>query len=206
VLDQEEDAPIGNLTLALERAGVVVVPIIGLEGIDGLSSWVEVGDQRIPVIGLDPLVPGDRFRLTLLHELGHLAFHAKPGETTENEANSFARKVLIPDHHLEQLFMGRTPTLRDFVALKGRWGISVAALIYGAHHDLGLMDDQRFRSLQIQMAPWRRNEPQRFEPVPGRLLPTLVDRAGGSTAVGERFGIAARHVDLTVRWSHLRAV
>ena len=58
-LEQEECGPIKNLTAAAERAGICLIPIVGLKGIDGISSWVE----GQPVIGLSiDNVPGDRFR------------------------------------------------------------------------------------------------------------------------------------------------
>ena len=75
VLEQEESSPIRNLTAAVERAGICLVPINGLTGVDGISSWV-AGQA---VIGLNINVPGDRFRLTLAHELGHLVLHSRKG-------------------------------------------------------------------------------------------------------------------------------
>jgi len=203
VLEVEEDAPIKNLTSAVERAGIVLVPIVNLPGIDGLSAWVEHADQRVPVIGLNPNVPGDRFRLTVLHEVGHLTMHNTKSDTGESEANHLARTVLIPDEELRELFDRCSPTLRDFVGLKRRWGISVAALIYGAR-ELGLIDDHRYRSLQIQMAPWRRNEPEAFSPVLGGLLPRLVEVSGGPGPVGDQLGISREHIRDITNWSHLR--
>jgi Zn-dependent peptidase ImmA (M78 family) len=205
LLDQEEDAPIRNLTSAVERAGVILLPISNLAGIDGLSAWVDHLGERFPVIGIDPSQPGDRFRLTLLHEVGHLAIHGRSSETAEAEANRLARSVLIPNHRLEELFSGPTPTLRDFVALKRRWGVSVAAIVYGAR-ELGLIDDHRYRSLQIQMSPWRRNEPERFDPINGALLHKVVELEGGHEHVGRHMGIDPKHVRELTNWSHLRAV
>ena len=72
MLDHEETGPIQNLTAAAERAGICLIPIVGLPGIDGLSSWV----NGVPVIGVSPNIPGDRFRFTLAHEIGHLLMHA----------------------------------------------------------------------------------------------------------------------------------
>lgn len=74
ILRHDSSGPIRNLTALVERAGVCVIPVVGLDGVDGLSSWV--GD--VPVIGLSPSTPGDRFRLTLGHELAHLLLHKRP--------------------------------------------------------------------------------------------------------------------------------
>lgn len=201
VLDQEETNPIRNLTSAVERAGICLVPIAGLTGIDGLSSWVD----GQPVIGLDPTVPGDRFRFSMLHELGHLSMHRTKSDITEDEANRFAGAVLIPEAELEAALDSRMAPLRDFVHLKQRWGVSVAALVYRSR-ELGLIDDNRFRSLQIQMSKWRRQEPESFDAIPGGLLPKLVELAGGPERVGKQMGIKPSHIRELINWSRLRVV
>ncbi|TQK73347.1 ImmA/IrrE family metallo-endopeptidase [Nocardioides sp. SLBN-35] len=196
-LRHEESGAIRNLTSLVERAGVCLVPIVGL-GVDGLSSWV--GD--VPVIGLAPNVPGDRFRLTLGHELAHLLFHKRPTATTEHEANRFASNLLFPQSEFEEQMPDR-PQLRDFVALKSSWGVSVAALVYRAH-DLEIIDDSRYRALQIQMSKWRRNEPGQFNPVHGELMSRLIETNGGTAAVAKDLGVNPKHLAELGNWSHLR--
>lgn len=199
-LGHEETGPIQNLTAAVERAGVCLIPIVGLAGVDGLSAWV----NGVPVIGLNPNVSGDRFRLTLAHELMHLLCHVKPTGTTEAEAHRFAGALLIPLAEFDSA-MHERPTLRDFVALKSSWGVSVAALVYRAH-ELEYIDDTRYRSLQIQMSKWRRVEPGRFDPVYGTLLGRLIEVNGGLTSVASGLGVNRSHVDELVNWTHLRVV
>lgn len=196
-LRHEEAGAIRNLTALVERAGVCLVPVVGL-GMDGISSWV--GD--VPVIGLAPNVPGDRFRLTLGHELAHLLFHKRPTATTEHEANRFASNLLFPQGEFEEQMPDR-PQLRDFVALKSSWGVSVAALVYRAH-DLEIIDDSRYRALQIQMSKWRRNEPGQFNPVHGELLNRLMDTNGGLAVVAKELGVNQSHLAELGNWSHLR--
>jgi Zn-dependent peptidase ImmA (M78 family)/transcriptional regulator with XRE-family HTH domain len=197
-LGHEERGPIQNLTNLVERSGVCVVPIVGLDGIDGLSAWVD----GVPVIGLSPAVPGDRFRLTLGHELGHLLFHSVKGANTEAEANRFAVSLLFPPAEFEAAMPDR-PQLRDFVALKASWGVSVAALVYRAH-DLGYIDDARYRALQIQMSKWRRTEPGMFDPALGSLFGRLVEANGGRAEVARSLGVNERHLAGAMSWSHLR--
>ncbi len=200
VLRQEESGPIKNLTAAIERAGITLVPIVGLEGIDGLSSWVN--DQ--PVIGLNVGVPGDRFRFSLAHEVAHLVLHTKKGETSEQEANRFASALLMSDEEFE-LAMPQRPVLRDFIELKATWGISVAALVYRARQ-FDYIDDKRYRSLQIQMSKWRRNEPGEFAPVFGRLLPQMVEANGGVRSVSTALGLNPEHLREVTNWHPLRLV
>jgi len=198
LLQHEEHGPIRNLTAAVERAGVCLVPIAGLDGIDGLSSWV----GAVPVIGISPAIPGDRFRFTLAHELAHLLVHKRRSENSEHEANRFAGALLFPrDDFIEA--MPQRPQLRDFVGLKSSWGVAASALVYRAH-ELDVIDDKRYRALQIQMSKWRKSEPANFSPVYGQLLPRLIEVNGGSDTVGKNLGLNRRHLTETIRWQHLR--
>lgn len=198
LLDHEDKGPIQNLTAAVERAGVCLIPIVGLSGMDGLSSWV----NGVPVIGLAPNVPGDRFRFNLGHELGHLTLHNRKTEITEGQANRFSGSLLFPRSEFDAA-MPERPQLRDFISLKSAWGISVAALVYIAH-ELDYIDDARYRALQIQMSRWRKSEPGSFEPIYGTLLSRLVEVNGGVTKVAADLGVNKRHLADTLNWSHLR--
>ena len=194
----EPEGPIRNLTAVVERAGVCLVPVGKLDGIDGLSSWV----NGVPVVGVNPNVPGDRFRHTLAHELAHLLCHVRKGETTEDEANRFAGAFLFPESEFDDQMPAR-PQLRDFVNLKSSWGVSVAALVYRAH-ELEYIDDRRYRALQIQMSKWRKSEPATFAPVHGELFSTTVAAAGGVDAVARNLGVNRSHLRDLNNWSHLR--
>jgi Zn-dependent peptidase ImmA (M78 family) len=197
-LHHEEGGPIRNLTAAVERAGVCLIPISNLPGIDGLSSWV----AGVPVIGITPHIPGDRFRLTLAHELAHLLFHIAMTDHTEHEAMRFAGALLMPRAEFDDA-MPERPQLRDFIALKSSWGLAVSALVYRAW-ELDYIDDARFRALQVQMSKWKKSEPATFSPVYGQMLPLLVDRHGGVESVGQELGVNRRHLAEIVRWQHLR--
>lgn len=198
LLDHEEHGPIRNLTAVVEQAGVCLVPMTALPGIDGLSSWV----NGVPVIGISPNIPGDRFRFTLGHEIGHLLLHARRTETTELEANRFAGALLIPQSEFDAA-MPERPQLRDFIALKSAWGIAVSALVYRAH-ELEYIDDSRYRALQIQMSKWRKSEPGTFQPVYGQLLPRLIEVNGGASKVARDIGVNQQHLSEVTNWSHLR--
>ncbi|MYV30299.1 ImmA/IrrE family metallo-endopeptidase [Rhodococcus sp. DSM 6344] len=198
LLDREESGPIQNLTDAAERAGICLIPIRGLEGVDGLSSWV----SGVPVIGLNPAVPGDRLRFSLAHEIGHLAMHTSRNDHVETEANRFAGAVLFPRADFDAAMIDR-PSMRHFVSLKSAWGVSIAALIYRAH-ELEYIDDSRYRSLQIQMSKWRRSEPGSFRPKYGTLLSWLIENQGGTDAVSKRFGFKRSHLAELQDWRHLR--
>lgn len=198
ILRQEEEGPIRNLTALVERAGVCLVPMPKLPGLDGLSAWVE----GVPVIGLDPNVPGDRFRFSLGHECGHLMFHDRRHDSVESEANLFAGALLFPRDDFDAAMIDK-PKLTDFIELKGSWGMSVAAIVYRAH-ELNYIDDARYRALQIQMAKWRRNEPGGFQPAAGTLFPRLVELHGGMQQVAKDLGVNPKHLGAVVNWSDSR--
>jgi len=197
-IDHEATGPIPNLTTAIERAGVCLIPLVGLPDISGLSSWV----SGYPVIGLATGVPGDRFRFTLAHELGHLLLHTRGTEVAEGQANQFAGALLFPRPDFDDA-MPEHPQLRDFVALKSSWGVSIASLIYRAH-ELEYIDDARYRALQMQMSRWRRYEPGSFGAAHGTLLSRLVDVNGGVAKVSANLGVNHRHLADLVNWTHLR--
>lgn len=198
MLSQEESGPIRNLTAAVERGGVGLIPLVGVPGIDGMSAWI--GDQ--PMIGLSPAVPGDRFRLSLAHELAHLLFHRRKGEVTEDQAYRFAGALLVPEQDLAEA-LPKPPILRDFVGLKSSTGMSVSGLVYRAH-ELGYIDDSRYRSIQIQMSKWRKHEPGDFPPIAGSLLPRMVEEAGGVMQVAANLGMRWQHLREVTNWSVLR--
>ncbi|GFG71472.1 XRE family transcriptional regulator [Mycolicibacter senuensis] len=198
VLGQEDSGPIRNLTALVERAGVCLVPIVNLPGLDGISAWV----NDVPVIGLDPSVSGDRFRFSLAHECAHLIFHDRRHDSVESEANQFAGALLFPRDDFDAAMIDK-PKLTDFVHLKGAWGMSAAAIIYRAH-ELDYIDDARYRALQIQMSRWRKNEPGEFQPVVGSLFPRLVEVNGGPTVVAKSLGVNGKHLRELLNWNRLR--
>src|SRR5690606_12170407 len=66
--------PVRNLLRWVESAGVIVVEEdFGTHRIDGMSQWA--GDHA--VIILNTVLPTDRKRLTIAHELGHLVLHSQ---------------------------------------------------------------------------------------------------------------------------------
>lgn len=199
MLDLSPEEPISNMTSAIERAGIALIPVYddGLEvrhAVDGLSAWVE--DQ--PTIAVNPQRPGDRFRLTLGHELGHLVMHRKPHENVEHEASLFASCLLIPTPcFLDEV--GPSPSLQDFIRLKRTWGLSIAAGIYRAHYH-GVLSAERYRSLQMQTSRWRKQEPASFATRFGKLLPKLIERQGGMSQVANHLGVPPKHLSLLTAW------
>lgn len=185
-LGLEPHTPILNLTRSLERRGIAVAPITDIEenilgGHDGASRPTAV--RRRPVIVYVAGKPGDRERFTKAHELGHLVLHAQrphvPEKVKEREAHRFAGALLLPAEEIRQS-VSEHLALNGYLAIKARWGISIAAIIVRAHN-LGLISDSRHKSLMVQISykGWRKTEPVEVEPEAPLLLQQMVTRAFG---------------------------
>ncbi len=163
------EVPIPNLVKAVEQSGAVVVTLpTAFEHCDAYSLWVNVPsyqptfETKKPLIALSNEVPGDRLRLSLAHELGHLVMHQSISSSSaeiEEEAYKFAAELLLPEVPIRQQI---TPpvTLTSLSVLKPIWGVSIQALIVRAH-DLGIITERQHRYLykQLNTHEWRTNEP-----------------------------------------------
>lgn len=162
-----------NMTKVLEDMGVVVIPYNGNRLFSGASLLTEKPNY-ITVVNAN--MPGDRYRYTLAHELGHIVMHSLPTPNMEDEADRFAAEFLMPmreiGHHLSRL------TLDDLASLKKSWKVSMAAILKHAHVH-GKVNDRQYRALWEKMgkAGYRLQEPKELE-VPlekPTLLPELLD-------------------------------
>jgi Zn-dependent peptidase ImmA (M78 family)/transcriptional regulator with XRE-family HTH domain len=156
------DTPIKNLILTLERAGVIVLELpIPMDGGDAFSVWAG-GNLDRPVIIVSGDVPGDRLRLSVGHESGHLAMHQAPKDTPtvmEQEAFAYGAELLMPEAAMRQEIIPPI-TLTSLAELKPRWGVSIQALARRAS-DLEIISKRQYHYLfeQIGARGWRKQEP-----------------------------------------------
>ena len=154
--------PVPNLMRAVERAGVVVFGgTAEVDGHEAVSAWPLYPAGR-PVVCYTRGKSGDRQRLSIAHELGHLVLHqlrSVESKRAESEAFRFGAALLLPrEAAVEEI---EPPvTLRTLAWTKARWGISVAALIMRCR-DLRIIDERRATSLHIQRGTrgWTKSEP-----------------------------------------------
>ena len=148
--------PVVNLTRWLEAAGCLVFEEhFGTHRIDGVSQWV--GDH--PVILANATTTTDRRRLTLAHELGHLALHSnETHEDMEGQANSFAAEFLMPEAAIRNDL--RSVDLGHLLDLKREWGVSMQALFERSYR-LGLVTASARTSFYKAMNArgWKTQEP-----------------------------------------------
>lgn len=150
---------IDDLSEIIEKNGVIIVPI-DLGEIDGFSTFTDSG---IPVIFVNKLAPGDRYRHIVAHELGHLIMHFAKKindiRDTEDEAHTFASELLIPareiTNHLVKL------TIEKLTELKAYWKVSMQAILVKAYKHLNAITKNQYHYLykQIVFLGYKINEP-----------------------------------------------
>ena len=151
--------PLKDVTRAVENAGILVLACdFGTDLLDGLSLRV---DGLPPVVFLRDDMPGDRYRFTLAHELGHLALHwfsPTSDDLMEAQADRFAGAFLLPACDIAPYLSGLT--LSKLMMLKQVWGVSMQAILCRAR-DLGEVSDRQWEALwrQISRAGYRKTEP-----------------------------------------------
>jgi Zn-dependent peptidase ImmA (M78 family) len=143
------------------------------------------GEAPVFVINTD--APVDRQRFTQAHEIGHIACSPALDLDAEEMAQAFASELLAPASLIRPELLAVPITPARLLQLKARWRISAAALLRRAH-DLGVITDFRYRSMNTQMSAlgWKSTEPEPLEPEVATSVPSLlksaVERAGGVDA------------------------
>jgi Zn-dependent peptidase ImmA (M78 family)/transcriptional regulator with XRE-family HTH domain len=158
--------PIGNVTLLLEKHGIVITRTdVGAAGLDACSQWRGVRPFIYLTADKESAV---RSRFDAAHELAHLLFHmwvdterlADPAilNRIESEAHRFAGAFLLPAESFSEEVVSFS--LEHLKMLKIRWKVSMAAMIHRCS-DIGILPDSRADYLWKQMARkrYRTHEP-----------------------------------------------
>jgi Zn-dependent peptidase ImmA (M78 family)/transcriptional regulator with XRE-family HTH domain len=138
--------PISSVVETIEDAGgIVVLARFGTDLLDGISFRSE---GLPPLFFMNREMPGDRFRFSLAHELGHMVMHTIPADDQkmEQEAHRFAAAFLMPSPDIRPYL--KEVKLSSLGRVKGFWKVSIKALIKRAH-DLKLITDNYYRILNI---------------------------------------------------------
>jgi len=142
--------PISNLVRLAEDHGIIVTYLdLDSEKLDGLSVFT---DDNHPIIFLNDIMPNDRKRITLAHEIGHLVMHfgKKIGKyrDIEDEAWEFAAEFLMPKKEIfEELIR---PDLSKLLDLKKYWKVSMRAIVVRARK-LNTITQNQYKYLLIKM-------------------------------------------------------
>lgn len=140
--------PIENLTELLEDRSIRVGLVDAEPRFDACTFVLEVGGKMLPVIASRRDQQGDRQRLSVAHELGHLMLEPAGGLGAETMANLFAGAFLVPRPavRFELGDRRRSLDLYELHLLKHKYGLSMQSWIHRAR-DLKILPERRAASL-----------------------------------------------------------
>lgn len=125
--------PIENLIALLEDQGVKVGLVDAPDDFDACVMWA---NESIPVMVVKRGLPGDRQRLSLAHELGHIAL----SDESEKAAYRFAAAFLAPREAVFHELGPKRSTLHlyELHLLRQKYGLSIQGWIKRCA-DLGIL-------------------------------------------------------------------
>lgn len=203
--------PVMNATRTLERFGIGVIDNLDDEHHEGTHVAVSRPSQfnERPLVALAEDVPGAVKRLTLLHEAYHLmadrdlaAPITSTRSTEERRAYRFAGAFLLPAE-VARAKISESLNLHGYLPIKAEYGISVGAIIRrGA--DLGLISQQRYRSLNIQLSSqgWRRDEPVEVADEKPLLIGQALKKVFGAQPVAKASHVLGIPPEWIRRWTY----
>ena len=156
--------PIPNLLDVLEARHIHIIEIDAGEKFDGISAVARDagGNVLAAAIATRRGTPGDRHRLNVAHELGHLILNPGISVDAEKAAFRFGAAFLAPAEglHRELGEKGRHIRQNDLLYLKWHYGISIQAILFRLR-DLGLITNSHFQQwwIEINKSGWRTREP-----------------------------------------------
>lgn len=156
--------PIANVTDVLERHFVHVIEIDAGDKFDGISAvaYDEGGQKRAAAVVTRRGVPGERQRLSLAHELGHLVLEIPETVNQETAAFRFGAAFLAPAVLVRQEVGQKRAFIQpqELMLLKRQYGLSIQALLRRLY-DLEIITESYYRQwcIDINRLQWRKHEP-----------------------------------------------
>jgi len=157
---------LANVVSILEEQGIHIVEIDVDEKFDGLSAAAYEKKQiKGAIIAINKPNCGERQRLNLTHELGHLVLNISETLDQEKAAFRFGAAFLVPKNiiYKEIGIKRRSVSLEELLLLKRKMGISIQALVKRLK-DLNLISANHYSELfeTITKLGWRKKEPETF--------------------------------------------
>jgi len=153
------EKPIKNIVHLVEANGIRVFSLpIDSASVDAFSLW----HNQTPFIFLNSLKSGERSRMDIAHEVGHLTMHRHGiprSRQAELEADRFASSFLMPVRDVVAN-IPRGMSVKSIHKLKARWLVSAMALVYRLY-TLKILTEWQYRSycIELSKAGFRKGEP-----------------------------------------------
>ena len=174
--------PIASVVDVLEEHFVHVLEIDAKEGFEGISAVAFDEGRNVAAAAVVTRrgVPGERQRLNLAHEVGHLVLKVPAAVEEERAAFRFGGAFLAPAEIIRNQVGTRRSSiqLRELFLLRDRFGMSMQALLY-RFRDLDIISESHYRSWcrNMSILGWRKKEPEESQPERPRWLQRTVVRA-----------------------------
>jgi Zn-dependent peptidase ImmA (M78 family) len=158
--------PIENLTERLEDHALRVGALPAPDSFDACAFTAQV-DGGIPVIVFNEDRSGDRQRLNMAHELGHLVMDVEGNLEEEKACYRFGAAFLVP----KPTFISdvganrRRIRARELQLLKQKYGMSMQALIYRMR-DLDILSPHQAKQWFIWFRKTQQHDDEPGDPVP----------------------------------------
>jgi len=149
---------------------------------DGISALAKNDKEEVVAVAVTTrkVVSGDRQRMNLAHELGHLVLRLNSGINEEKAAFRFAGAFLLPGETLRKEIGESRANLQltELLALKRRFGISLQALLHRLC-DLNIISTTTYKSWMIDIGQkgWRKEEPEPIALEKSTWLERMLTRA-----------------------------
>lgn len=196
-------SPISSVIGAFEEHQLCVLSIEADEKFDGISALGRDSEGKVlaGAIVTREGVPGERQRLNLTHELGHLVLKIPRHINGERAAFRFGSAFLVPADQLTKAVGNKRSYIHisELTALKKQYGISIQALLHRMH-ELEIINDSYYRrwSIFISKKGWKKQEPNELEPESPTWLNRNLSRlvAEGSLGVEDAERILGKRIDV----------
>ena len=156
--------PIDNITELLENNFVHVLFIDNEKPFDGLSALAFTNNNQIKAAAVvsKKNIDGERQRLNLAHELGHIVLDIAENLDLEKVVYRFAGAFIAPKETVLKLVGSRREhfQVRELIILKKIFGISIQALLFRLK-DLEIISQTFFTNWYriINKNNWKKSEP-----------------------------------------------
>ncbi len=156
--------PIKNLMGVLEEQGIYIIEVKASETFDGISAVARDTNDKViaAAIAIRSEIPGDRQRLNIAHELGHLILDIDKNVDPEKAAFRFGAAFLVTAEQLRKDVGQKRKRFynKQLFDLKKRYGMSIQAIFY-RFKDLGIITEDYYKKwcIDISRWGWKKNEP-----------------------------------------------